>query len=295
MPVTTDAVALNQWLPCAHKEKLNPGESTETLLLGQSIRVSRDADGKYRCHTLNDGIKDKKLEVIERYTLVFTTLSDQPRPLPEISEFDETDRVIANSGSIGVQVCPYRLIENFLDMAHFNFVHTDILGTREDKTDVLPYKVELRKDVDEIWATGCTFYQPAASLAALDAGKEQLTEYDYRVMSPFSVMLYKAVHEDGDLERKDAIVVFIQPLTETRINAYMPMAIVGDPKNTVETLEFQQSIFMQDRFILENQRPALLSLELKADIPTKADVASIQYRRWLKGMGIQFGIRQVES
>ncbi|MCB2027138.1 MAG: aromatic ring-hydroxylating dioxygenase subunit alpha, partial [Ottowia sp.] len=159
----------------------------------------------------------------ERFKTIFTTLGDSPRPLPEIAEFDEPDRRVIACGCVGVHTSPYRIIENFLDMAHFSFVHTDILGAA-DKTEVFAYKSEHRKDVDEVWATDCTFFQPAASKSAAKEGGGQITQYKYRVMSPFSVMLYKNVF--GDETRDDAIVVFVQPKTETDCNAYMTMALV---------------------------------------------------------------------
>ncbi len=224
-----------------------------------------------------------------RYELHFVTLGDTPRPLPEIAEFDEADRRIVNCGSVGVNTSPFRIVENFLDMAHFPFVHTDLLGSPE-KTEVFAYKSEHRRDVDEIWATDCSFFQPAASKAADLSGEGQMTQYNYRIMSPFSVMLYKTAL--GQPDRSDAIAVFVQPKTETECIAYMTMAILDDSSTMAELIDFQQTIFLQDRIILENQRPALLSLAPNAEIPTKADLSSISFRRWLKASGIRFGTVQ---
>ena len=54
-------------------------------------------------------------------------------------------------------------------------------------------------------------------------------------------------------------------------------------------MRFQQLIFLQDRIILENQRPVLLPLEPRAEIPTRADGSSVAYRRWLKEKGVVYG------
>ena len=290
MTITTDPVALNQWIPCAYGSQLSPGTTRDTQILGQLVRVSCAADGSHSCHELNDdGTLGRQLPMTKRYALHFTTFGDAPRPLPEIGEFAEADRKIVDCGSVGVNTCPYRIVENFLDMAHFCFVHTDILGS-PGKTEVFAYKAEHRRDVDEIWAVDCTFYQPAASKAAASMGEGQITHFDYRVMSPFSVMLYKTVV--GNPERLDAIAVFIQPKTETECIAYMTMAILDDQSTMAQLIDFQQTIFLQDRIILENQRPALLSLAPNSEIPTKADLSSIAFRRWLKASGMRFGIQQ---
>ena len=55
-------------------------------------------------------------------------------------------------------------------------------------------------------------------------------------------------------------------------------------------IQFQQGIFLQDRIILENQRPACLPLDPRAEMPSRADTSSIQYRRWLREQGLRFGV-----
>ncbi len=41
--------------------------------------------------------------------------------------------------------------------------------------------------------------------------------------------------------------------------------------------------------IVENQRPLLLPLEPRSEIPTRADLSSVVYRRWLKEKGLRYG------
>ncbi|MDF2371535.1 MAG: aromatic ring-hydroxylating dioxygenase subunit alpha [Rhizobiaceae bacterium] len=293
MSVTDDPVALNQWIACAYVGQVTPGKSYDTAMLGQAIRISCALDGTCTCHEIgDDGGPGRQLPLSQRFEILFTTLGDTPRQLPDIPEFAEADRRVANCASVGLHASPFRIVENFLDMAHFCFVHKDILGSME-KTEVFTYKTEHRKDVDEIWATDCAFFQPAASTSAAEKGGGQVTYYKYRVMSPFSVMLYKTVY--GNAERDDAICLFIQPKSETECIAYMPMAILDDQSTMTQIIDFQQTIFLQDRIILENQRPVLLPLTPSAEIPTKADVSSIAFRRWLKGMGMRFGILQEQA
>ncbi|MEM1399884.1 MAG: aromatic ring-hydroxylating dioxygenase subunit alpha [Pseudomonadota bacterium] len=288
MSVTTDPVALNQWLPIAYPGQVAPGTSHETRLLGQKIRLDADAEGALTAVTIDDAAAaGRSIPLVEKFAVLFTTLGDNPRPHPVISEFDEDDRRIVNCGSVGVNTSPFRVVENFLDMAHFCFVHTDILG-KVGETEVLEYKTEHRKDVDEIWATDCKFFQPAASKSAMDASAGQMTNYTYRVLSPFSVMLYKTAM--GYDDRLDAICLFIQPKTETECIGFMPMALLDEVSPTTGMIDFQQTIFLQDRIILENQRPKLLPLTPRAEIPTRADLSSVAYRRWLKASGMEFGL-----
>ena len=290
MAATSDLVVRNEWIACGWLGQIAIGASLDTQILAQAIRITRTGDAGYEIIEIGQGgATGRSLPVQTRYCCIFTTLGEPTRPLPEIAEFDEADRHITGCGSVGVNTSPYRIVENFLDMAHFSFIHIDTLGA-VDKTEVLAYRTEHRKETDEIWALDCTFYQPAASKAASGG---QMTRYAYRIMSPFSVMLYKNVNHDPS--RNDAICVFIQPLTETRCLAYMPLAIVDEQNQVADIIDFQQSIFLQDRVILENQRPALLPLDPTYELPTRADASSIAYRRWLKAMNIKFGIYEKQA
>ena len=71
-------------------------------------------------------------------------------------------------------------VENFLDIAHFPFVHTDVLGA-EPYTEVEPYKVEIREQDDEGLDHKVRFFQPVAARSA-EGGIT--TDYEYRVPAP---------------------------------------------------------------------------------------------------------------
>lgn len=68
------------------------------------------------------------------------------------------------------------------------------------------------------------------------------------------------------------------------------MFLIDETSPLEGLVEFQQFIFLQDRIILENQRPRLMPLDGKYEIPTMADRSSVAYRRWLKGKGVTYGV-----
>jgi phenylpropionate dioxygenase-like ring-hydroxylating dioxygenase large terminal subunit len=176
-----------------------------------------------------------------------------------------------------------RVVENFLDMAHFPFVHTNILGA-EPHTEVPSYLSEIRRDVDEVWATNCTFFQ--SRIAATESAGD-FVHLTYRVPSPYVVMLYRVCPTSPN--RLDAIALFIQPMEEGLCRAQPVMYLVDSVSSHKALLNFEQVIFLQDRIIVENQRPLLLPLEPRAEIPTRADSSSIAYRRWIKEKGLRYG------
>jgi phenylpropionate dioxygenase-like ring-hydroxylating dioxygenase large terminal subunit len=210
-------------------------------------------------------------------------LGTPAREIFDIPEAGEPDRRFVPCGWVKMRASGLRVVENFLDMAHFPFVHKDILGS-EDHAEVPQYSSELRREVDEVWASNCSFFQPRIAATETEGAFVHLT---YRVPTPFVVMLYRVCPTAPD--RLDAIALFIQPIEEDLCRAQPVMYLVDAISDHTSLLNFEQVIFLQDRIILENQRPLLLPLEPRSETPTRADSSSIVYRRWIKEKGLRFG------
>jgi phenylpropionate dioxygenase-like ring-hydroxylating dioxygenase large terminal subunit len=279
MSMSAEKAALDQWYCIGALQDIALG-SAANRLLGVDLVIARDTAGTIAVTIAGD---DMPLPTRQRYGHLWTTLGTPATELLPIPEADETDRRVIVCGAISVKTSGLRIVENFLDMAHFPFVHTDILGA-EPHTEVLHYTTEIRRDVDEVWATNCQFFQPQAALSATSG---IMTQYMYRVANPFATVLYKTCPNAAN--RWDVICRFVQPLDPDRCRAHPVMFLIDDISPLTELIHFQQLIFLQDRIILENQRPALLPLEPRAEIPTRADASSIAYRRWLKEKGVIYG------
>jgi phenylpropionate dioxygenase-like ring-hydroxylating dioxygenase large terminal subunit len=283
MAKTTDQVALDDWYAIATASEVTEAPQT-TKLLGQSLVYALDAAGASEVREmLDDGALSPPLPIRIRYGCLFTTLGAPKKDIVHIEEAEENDRRFVPCGWVTMRASGLRVVENFLDMAHFPFVHTDILGS-EPHTEVPNYLSEIRRDVDEVWATNCTFFQPRIAATEEQGDFVQLT---YRVPSPFVVMLYRVCPTSPN--RLDAIALFIQPMEDGLCRAQPVMYLVDSLSTHKALLNFEQVIFLQDRIIVENQRPLLLPLEPRAEIPTRADSSSIAYRRWLKEKGLRYG------
>jgi hypothetical protein len=68
------------------------------------------------------------------------------------------------------------------------------------------------------------------------------------------------------------------------------MAIADFDAPVDKVLAFQDTIFLQDKPILESQRPRLLPLQAGAESHVAVDKASVAYRRFLQQQGITFGV-----
>jgi phenylpropionate dioxygenase-like ring-hydroxylating dioxygenase large terminal subunit len=295
-----DPVVLHEWHPLSAHNEITPGRLHRTLLLGEEISYSRDIDGTEDPVVWRGAFAPavfanaksgseidltavtQRLPTRVKFGYVWTTLGHPGHEIFDIPECDEPDRRILNGGSLIVSVSAPRAVENFLDMGHFPYVHTGLLGI-EPRTEVVEYDVETTDA--QVLATDCKFYQP---VAAASAAGGQVTNYTYRVPHPYCVMLYKSVH--GDPNRMDVIALFNQPMTEEKIRAHSFLAMV-DHVSTDNTLRhFQQLIFGQDKTILESQYPKRLPLDPRAETPIRADKSSIHYRRWLTSKGLTYGV-----
>ena len=280
MTRTTDPVALDDWYAVASLDEVTAAPRF-TRLLGQDLEIRRAATGIEVRETGPEG-PGPCLPVQEKFGCLWTTLGTPTKPLFDIAEADEPDRRVVPCGWFNLRASGLRIVENFLDMAHFPFVHTNILGA-EPHTDVPQYQFEIRRDVDEVWATNCTFFQPRVTAGSAGAW----AQLAYRVPTPFTVMLYRV--SPSDPARLDAIAAFIQPMEEDFCRA-IPVMYLVDPDSTHTALvTFEQVIFAQDKIIVENQRPLLLPLHADDEIPTRADGSSVAYRRWLKQKGLVYG------
>ncbi|MGI9305156.1 MAG: Rieske 2Fe-2S domain-containing protein [Gammaproteobacteria bacterium] len=217
--------------------------------------------------------------VQERYGLLWVCLGE---PAADISPFPEwasdTFRKI-RCGPYPVKTSGPRIIENFLDVAHFSFVHENILGVR-DHAEIDDYDVAVGPEGVE--ATNVRVYQPDP----YGTGKGDVVAYTYRACRPLTAYLLK--ESDGP---RFSILLAVTPHSPEHSTAWMWMAMNYAHEQPADTLvAWQDEIFSQDRPILESQAPAALPLEPEAELSMRCDRTSIAYRRWLKTLGVRFGV-----
>jgi phenylpropionate dioxygenase-like ring-hydroxylating dioxygenase large terminal subunit len=273
-----ESILWDDWHVVAQVEMLTHVGRSRTALFGRELEVT-SREGGFTVSYTDD---DTALPVAVKYGLIWTCLGEPSRPLIDFPESAEPDRYVIAVGSLGIRVSGLRLVENFLDLAHFPYVHTGYLGS-EAATEVFPYNVRVT-DSDELWVTDCVFEQPKSS-AVSDAAID--VKYMFRVMRPYTVVLEKtnAVQKD----RTDTIGLVVQPVSEEQCIAHgFTLSLMdGDPDESCKW--FQRLITSQDKGILENQVPRRLPLDPRAELPVRADIGGTAYRRWLAEHGVRYG------
>ncbi len=268
-----DPVLWNDWHPVAAR-------AHHTMLLGVSLIVTDDGVVHRADHV--------PLHQTGRYGLIWVCLGTPARDVMAIPEAEEPDRPAVIVGAIPVRTSAPRVIENFLDLGHLGYVHAGYLGD-DPHTQVLPYKVDPLPEGGVI-ATQCRMYQPQASPAATEGF---VVDYIYKVERPLITCLYKSNSVFRD--RFDVIYLFVQTVTPETSIAHPLLLFVADGTSPEALIAFQQTIFLQDKPILENQVPKRLPLGEGAELAIAADRMSVAYRRWLRAIGLTWGVTLLPS
>lgn len=218
--------------------------------------------------------------VAERAGLLWVRLSgDAPAPEFE-TEADERLRKIT-VGPYDVATSAPRLVENFLDMSHFGFVHEGWLGDREHVAQA-DYRVETT--AAGVLATGCRAWQPRSNRLSTEGSD---VEYTYAVTAPYTAVLTKLPQkQDG---YRDVISLFVCPVEPERSRVWFRMAVTDFASSDEELRAFQHTIFTQDQPVVESQVPRRLPLS-GGELHSAADRLSAAYRRYLREQGITFGV-----
>ena len=208
------------------------------------------------------------------YGAVWATLGSGASGIPTFELLEDPAYRIVMAGPYRVMASGPRVVENFLDVGHFPFVHEGILGDRA-RPEIEDY--DARIEEGGVVATGVKVFQPDP----YGTGHGSTVTYTYRAHRPLSASFIK----HG--EHCFGMMLSVTPHDEVDSTAWMWMAMNYEPESSI--VEFQDRIFAQDRPILESQRPELLPTDLQAELHLRSDRTAIAYRKWLRQLGVRTG------
>ena len=221
----------------------------------------------------------KSYKVIEKMNMVWINLSKEANDFVNIKEFNESNFNHVASGPYIMNASAPRAIENFLDVAHFPFVHENHLGVK-DKPMIDDYDVVSSNK--GIHASNVKVFQPNPD----GTNKSGEVIYDYHVHSPFVASLGKDVSKN----ERFVLVFYVTPISETESMIYTLTLMNFGKLDDKIVRDYQDFITAQDVPIVESQRPELLPMDLQEELSIRSDKISIAYRRYLKKMNISFGV-----
>ena len=177
-----------------------------------------------------------------------------------------------------------RQLENFTDFGHFPWVHPGLLGDPE-RPVVPDYSVRtgghvLYYDIVRPEAPNSDDF-PVFANEAQAAAPERRSRYQLHL--PYTILLRL-----GWGGEKGMVYFFSsQPVDEDRCIGYVTIGRNYDPEQPDSVLqEFEDTIFEQDRHVVESQRPERVPFDLAAEMHLKFDAVAISYRKAMREQGL---------
>jgi vanillate O-demethylase monooxygenase subunit len=221
------------------------------------------------------------MPAIERYGIIWCRLSeaDPLNDLPDWGDAEDQAYRIARLPPEDWNASSARMIENFLDLAHFSWIHADTFGNR-DNPEIAPYEVT-RTDRGLHYTYDYLAKNP--DFSPLPEERQIRRHMVYDLTLPFAARLI--IHYDGG--RRHAIMTAASPIAAKQTRVFFFIARNFDYEKTdEELLDWESAILRQDKAIVERQRPEELPLDLSEEFHIKADKASLAYRQELQRLGL---------
>lgn len=222
--------------------------------------------------------------VAERYGMVFVAL-DEPAPgvqLPEVAEATDPSFMAGELPVIEARAAAGLLADNFLDTAHFPFVHAATFGAGEAR-EVGRFTVE--REPGELAFTACYEHlfsnREDPGVATGERPLLQTRRLTYRLVAPFHLTLRIDFVDAGGT---NTIGFFLQPVDEERCRIFSVLwrdDLGGDEDRMTEAVEFEVKVVAEDLRVQEAFHRLALPLDLTSEVHTKADRTTIELRRVL--------------
>jgi vanillate O-demethylase monooxygenase subunit len=218
--------------------------------------------------------------VSERSGMVFVAPEPPIAPLGRIEESEDPSFEAGELPSMRARASAGLLADNFLDMAHFPFVHRGTFGA--DEAAEVP-RYEVRRDG---WSFVARREHPFANREdpGVAAGIRPLVQsrrLTYRLDAPFHLQLrIDFVEASGT----NVIGFFIQPETDESCRVYTTLwrnDLGGDPQALAAAVKFEVEVLEEDLRIQEAFDDLVLPLDQTMEIHTRSDRSTLELRRLL--------------
>jgi phenylpropionate dioxygenase-like ring-hydroxylating dioxygenase large terminal subunit len=222
--------------------------------------------------------------LVERWGLVW--LSPGEPLVPLFDEPDTEDREYVGAWlPPAVTPAPAGVVaDNFLDVAHFPFVHAATFGAGEEKL-VPAYEVTVERDgcrsVQEQWFDNPG--DPGVAAGIRPARQRRRATYVYR--APFQLLLRL---EELDAGAVKTILFFAAPETLNRTRIYTKLLLYGiggvdrpDPATVAREVEFEESVLAEDLALQREMTLTSLPLRMRDEVHVRADRLGVALRREL--------------
>lgn len=271
------------WHPVARSEDVT-ADGVRVRLLGHDVAVRR-VDGQLCTRPT--------AQVTEHVGLVWVAPEPPVADLLEVPEFDDGAFVPGWLPTLRTRTPVGLLADNFLDLAHFPFVHAATFGA-EDEPEVAPYDV-----VPERGGFGVEYEHdyrnvedPAVALGLRPLVQRRRVSYRFRL--PFQLRLRLDHLDSGGTT---VILFHLQPedLDASRIWSLVLRRDDSDgdsaePRDMDATVAYELAVVREDLALSEQFLVAGLPLDPRAEMHIRPDASGLALRSCLRALRAARGV-----
>jgi vanillate O-demethylase monooxygenase subunit len=221
--------------------------------------------------------------LVEAHGMVFLSPEDPIAPLGSIPEADDPTFEAGELPTLVARASAGLLADNFLDVAHFPYVHAGTFGA--DEAAEVPQYAVARDD----WSFTMSYEHSFANREdpGVAAGVRPLVQtrrLSYRLSAPFHLRLRIDFVEAGG---SNVVGFFIQPQSADSCRLFTTLwrdDLAGDSRRMAEAIEFEVAILREDLRIQQAFAALVLPLDRTAEVHTRADRTTLELRRMLSDL-----------
>ena len=218
--------------------------------------------------------------VAESHGMVFIAPEEPLTALPKVEEAEDPSFMIGDLPELRVRGCAALYVDNFLDMAHFPFVHRGTFGAQE-AAEVLPYDVER-----EGFSTRVVFEHEFANREDPGVAEGirpliQRRRLTYRWDAPFHLALRIDFLDAGGT---NTIGFYLCPEDAETVRIYSSLYrddLDGDVGRMNEAVDFEIAVIDEDLRIQTAYDQLEIPLDITTEVHTRADRTTLEFRRVL--------------
>jgi phenylpropionate dioxygenase-like ring-hydroxylating dioxygenase large terminal subunit len=215
-----------------------------------------------------------RFQVEERHGLVWVCLGEPEAEIPHFPEATDPGYTLTFHPPTAWRCSAARQVENFVDAAHFAWVHEGILGTR-DKPEVPVFPISREGEV-----LSYSFEDLPNPLHPMPHQRV------YSIHRPFTIHQRK-IREGAKEVEVSFFAVCPNSAKESTGFFIIARNFSLEPAEAAERFATDELILAQDKPIVESQRPEELPIDLAAELHIKGpDAVAVEYRRFLAELGV---------
>jgi vanillate O-demethylase monooxygenase subunit len=218
--------------------------------------------------------------VIESHGMVFVAPDEPLAPLGVVPEAEDPSFAVGELPTLRARASAGLLADNFLDVAHFPFVHAGTFGA-DEAAEVPAYAV-----ARDSWSFTMSYEHSFAHREdpGVVSGLRPLVQtrrLAYRLDAPFHLRLRIDFLDSGG---SNVIGFFIQPESDDSCRLFTTLwrdDLAGDAARMEEAVEFELAILREDLRVQEAYHELVLPLAPTDEVHTRADRTTLELRRVL--------------